>query len=169
MSNRNDLNSRDSIGSRDSMGSRGDMSGSVMLDLTSPKQQPQSQVHMGGSGGMASRDSMGNRESRGSRCDMSGSAMLNLTSPQYKLQNQVQNQSQSQSQIVFSEIYLKTLLLKYFGFEDFRFGQLNAVTEITNGRDVAIFWSTGSGKSLCYVLPALARKKVTIPNPNLYP
>src|SRR6202167_1067247 len=49
-----------------------------------------------------------------------------------------------------------------FGFEDFRSGQAEIITAILDGRDVLAVMPTGSGKSLCYQLPALIRDGLTI-------
>ena len=49
-----------------------------------------------------------------------------------------------------------------FGFEAFRPGQGEIVTAILDGRDVLAVMPTGSGKSLCYQLPALLRDGLTI-------
>ena len=50
---------------------------------------------------------------------------------------------------------LESTLQKYFGYDTFRDGQRDAIESILNGTDVAIFWATGSGKSICYQLPPL--------------
>src|ERR1700722_14016215 len=49
----------------------------------------------------------------------------------------------------------KGVLRKTFGFESFRPGQAEIVSAILEGRDVLAVMPTGSGKSLCYQLPAL--------------
>jgi ATP-dependent DNA helicase RecQ len=49
-----------------------------------------------------------------------------------------------------------------FGFAEFRPGQAEIVDAILNGRDVLAVMPTGSGKSLCYQLPALVRDGLTI-------
>jgi ATP-dependent DNA helicase RecQ/Werner syndrome ATP-dependent helicase len=47
-------------------------------------------------------------------------------------------------------------LFKLFGYDKFRKGQLEVLHSIIEQRrDCAVFWATGSGKSLCYQLPAL--------------
>ena len=46
-------------------------------------------------------------------------------------------------------------MLHYFGFSHFREGQWEAIHAVLQGKDVAVFWSTGSGKSMTYILPAL--------------
>jgi ATP-dependent DNA helicase RecQ/Werner syndrome ATP-dependent helicase len=57
---------------------------------------------------------------------------------------------------------LRGLLTKFFGFNEFRPGQYDAITQVMRQSDVAIYFSTGSGKSLCYILPALVTGKITI-------
>src|SRR6201993_1716237 len=49
-----------------------------------------------------------------------------------------------------------------FGFEAFKPGQGDIVAAILDGRDVLAVMPTGSGKSLCYQLPALIRDGLTI-------
>src|ERR1700676_4144028 len=53
-------------------------------------------------------------------------------------------------------------LRKTFGFAEFRPGQADIVAAILDGRDVLAVMPTGSGKSLCYQLPALIRDGLTI-------
>jgi ATP-dependent DNA helicase RecQ len=53
-------------------------------------------------------------------------------------------------------------LSSHFGFEGFRPGQREAVDAALAGRDVLVVMPTGSGKSLCYQLPALMRDDLTI-------
>ena len=49
-----------------------------------------------------------------------------------------------------------------FGFAAFRPGQADIVAAILDGRDVLAVMPTGSGKSLCYQLPALLRDGLTV-------
>src|SRR4051794_27179035 len=53
-------------------------------------------------------------------------------------------------------------LREMFGFESFRPGQREAVVAAREGRDVLVVMPTGSGKSLCYQLPALMRTDLTL-------
>src|ERR1700682_2140868 len=49
-----------------------------------------------------------------------------------------------------------------FGFDGFRPGQGEIIETILDGRDVLAVMPTGSGKSLCYQLPALLRGGLTV-------
>src|SRR6478752_3446832 len=49
-----------------------------------------------------------------------------------------------------------------FGFEHFRVGQADAVAAALADRDALVVMPTGSGKSLCYQLPALIRDDLTV-------
>src|SRR3982750_4462000 len=50
---------------------------------------------------------------------------------------------------------LRHKLREHFGFAQFRPGQAEAVTSALEGRDTLVVMPTGSGKSLCFQLPAL--------------
>ena len=54
------------------------------------------------------------------------------------------------------------ILRTTFGFEGFRPGQAEIVAAILDARDVLAVMPTGSGKSLCYQLPALLRDGLTV-------
>ena len=53
-------------------------------------------------------------------------------------------------------------LSRWFGFADFRPGKAEAVSAALSGRDALVVMPTGSGKSLCYQLPALIRDDLTV-------
>jgi ATP-dependent DNA helicase RecQ len=54
------------------------------------------------------------------------------------------------------------LLRTVFGFAEFRAGQAEIIATILAGREVLAVMPTGSGKSLCYQLPALMRDGLTV-------
>lgn len=49
---------------------------------------------------------------------------------------------------------LEQLLKKHFGYDDFRQGQKEVIEAVIQGKDVLTLLPTGTGKSLCYQLPA---------------
>jgi ATP-dependent DNA helicase RecQ len=53
-------------------------------------------------------------------------------------------------------------LKQVFGYDDFRSGQRPVIEAITSGRSAAAIFPTGSGKSLCYQLPALHLPHLTL-------
>jgi ATP-dependent DNA helicase RecQ len=57
---------------------------------------------------------------------------------------------------------LGAALHHHFGFPAFRPGQREACEAALAGRDVLVVMPTGSGKSLCYQLPALLRDDLTV-------
>src|ERR1700684_3995789 len=56
----------------------------------------------------------------------------------------------------------EAVLRTTFGFASFRAGQAEIVEALLAGRDVLAVMPTGSGKSLCYQLPALLRDGLTV-------
>ncbi|HEX5036496.1 MAG TPA: RecQ family ATP-dependent DNA helicase [bacterium] len=58
-----------------------------------------------------------------------------------------------------SSLNLRQNLHAVFGLDDFRHGQEEIVRAVLEGRDVLAVMATGSGKSLCYQLPAVAAGK----------
>ena len=54
------------------------------------------------------------------------------------------------------------LLHSVFGFGGFRPGQEEIVQAVLDGENVLAVMPTGSGKSLCYQLPAIARPGLTV-------
>jgi ATP-dependent DNA helicase RecQ len=57
---------------------------------------------------------------------------------------------------------LRDRLREYFGFRKFRPGQAEAVDSALQGRDTLVVMPTGSGKSLCFQLTALALEGITV-------
>jgi ATP-dependent DNA helicase RecQ len=57
---------------------------------------------------------------------------------------------------------LTAALHEHFGFPEFRPGQREACEAALGDRDVMVVMPTGSGKSLCYQLPALLRDDLTV-------
>lgn len=56
----------------------------------------------------------------------------------------------------------RTSLQQHFGFADFREGQREVIAAILAKKDAVVVMPTGSGKSLCYQLPALIRDGSTL-------
>jgi len=54
------------------------------------------------------------------------------------------------------------ILKKYFGYDSFRQGQESLIDGILSGRDVFGIMPTGSGKSLCFQIPALIMEGITL-------
>lgn len=57
---------------------------------------------------------------------------------------------------------LHNALRHYFGYEQFRQGQEEIITEIINKRPVLAVLPTGAGKSLCFQLPSLLMEGITL-------
>ena len=56
----------------------------------------------------------------------------------------------------------RAVLLQRFGYPDFRPGQATIIEAVLAGQDVLAVMPTGSGKSLCYQLPAVFREGCTL-------
>lgn len=59
---------------------------------------------------------------------------------------------------IYSKEALVKLLRWHFGHADFRGKQLDAIEAVLSGRDCFCLMPTGGGKSMCYQIPALAKK-----------
>ncbi len=57
---------------------------------------------------------------------------------------------------------LNKALEKFFGLSEFRPGQLEIISSVTNGFDTVAVMPTGGGKSICYQLPAILLDGLTI-------
>lgn len=57
---------------------------------------------------------------------------------------------------------LRQALQQHFGFDHFREGQEQVISAIVNGQSAAAIFPTGSGKSLCYQLPAVMLPNLTL-------
>ncbi len=57
---------------------------------------------------------------------------------------------------------IEQTLKQTFGYDDFRPGQDQAIRAVVAGRSAAAIFPTGSGKSLCYQLPALLLPRLTL-------
>ena len=54
------------------------------------------------------------------------------------------------------------ILRKYYGYHSFRIHQLEIIESVLRGQDVFVLMPTGSGKSVCYQIPAVLRAGVGI-------
>ncbi|MCI6841488.1 MAG: DNA helicase RecQ [Clostridiales bacterium] len=55
-----------------------------------------------------------------------------------------------------------SVLKRYFGYSSFRGGQEKIIDSILSGRDVMAVMPTGSGKSVCYQIPAIMLPGITL-------
>ena len=54
------------------------------------------------------------------------------------------------------------ILKQYFGYDDFRHGQLTAIDSILSGEDTVAIMPTGGGKSICFQVPAMMMRGITV-------
>lgn len=54
------------------------------------------------------------------------------------------------------------ILKQYFGYDSFRSGQDELITDVLSGKDVLGIMPTGAGKSLCFQVPALMLDGITL-------
>ena len=54
------------------------------------------------------------------------------------------------------------ILKKYFGYAEFRPQQLDIIETVVAGKDAFVLMPTGSGKSVCYQIPAMMRQGVGV-------
>ncbi len=55
-----------------------------------------------------------------------------------------------------------SILTSIFGLEHFRLQQREIVNDVLAGRDALVVMPTGAGKSLCYQLPAVSLRGLTL-------
>ena len=60
------------------------------------------------------------------------------------------------------EMKAKQLLQEYFGYESFRPGQEDTIQHVLHTKNTLAVMPTGSGKSLCFQIPALAMERTAI-------
>ena len=53
-------------------------------------------------------------------------------------------------------------LKKHFGYSEFHPMQEDIIKDVLDNKDVFVLMPTGSGKSLCYQLPAVIKKGITV-------
>jgi ATP-dependent DNA helicase RecQ len=58
---------------------------------------------------------------------------------------------------------MESLLKKHFGHDEFRPMQLDIIKAVLQNKDALVLMPTGSGKSLCYQIPALQFEGLTLP------
>ncbi|MFQ4145797.1 DNA helicase RecQ [Chlorogloeopsis sp. ULAP02] len=58
--------------------------------------------------------------------------------------------------------HLEKALKYHFGYDNFRPGQRQVIEDALSNRDLLIIMPTGGGKSLCFQLPALIKKGLTV-------
>lgn len=56
----------------------------------------------------------------------------------------------------------KNVLQSIFGYQSFRQGQQEVIDAVLSGQDCLVVMTTGSGKSLCYQVPALCLESITL-------
>ncbi|HIG93997.1 MAG: ATP-dependent DNA helicase RecQ [archaeon GW2011_AR13] len=57
---------------------------------------------------------------------------------------------------------MKEVLKRYFGYDEFRYPQEEIIKSVLEKKDVFAILPTGGGKSLCYQIPALKLKGITL-------
>ena len=83
-----------------------------------------------------------------------------MTNPTFG--QQAQQMTQHETQQIRQVSDLTPLLKKSFGFDGFRPGQEQTISQLLNGQSSLAIFPTGSGKSLCYQLTALHLPHLTL-------
>ncbi len=93
----------------------------------------------------------------------SPSTSVSVSAP---VQSRGQKHKAALTQTEFAQLPFQAIarqaLRKYWGYEAFRPGQWDVVKALLEGEDVLGVLPTGSGKSLCFQLPALCRRGLTL-------
>jgi ATP-dependent DNA helicase RecQ len=63
---------------------------------------------------------------------------------------------------MLQELTPQDILLQYYGYRSFRDHQLEIIETVLRGQDAFVLMPTGSGKSVCYQIPAVLRAGVGI-------
>ena len=56
----------------------------------------------------------------------------------------------------------KEILKRYFGYDSFKYGQEEIIKDILDGKDILAIMPTGAGKSICYQVPSILLKGITL-------
>lgn len=56
----------------------------------------------------------------------------------------------------------KKILKEVFGYDEFRHAQESIISELLDGNDILAIMPTGGGKSLCFQIPAIINKNITL-------
>ena len=83
-------------------------------------------------------------------------------SAQNPAQNSNETSYENSNETIAQPSQLALLLKKSFGFDTFRQGQEQTISQLLNGHSSLAIFPTGSGKSLCYQLTALHLPHVTL-------
>jgi len=63
---------------------------------------------------------------------------------------------------ISTESSLLETLASSYSYSSFREGQVGIIQAALQGEDTCVYWATGSGKSLCFQVPALHSKRMTL-------